>query len=1019
MALNWQLVNIPVDGGINDKASPVLIDAPSSTYMLDAVFDKNGELIKRNGWTELSAPGIGTAHVIGASEYLLAAKTSIGTHIYEQSRAFWFRRNGVIPITQSYYITKPVAYPKELATSMASANAVRAFVQAVEQNGHVITFTRSPGDLDNVAVCAVDIETGDVVFNTTFDALGFSGPGGSGPFYFKAVKHSTRYAALLVADEDLLQMRIYTYDTSTHTMVQQVAVFASPSAELFDICHGASPSVPPAMAYRNASGGITVRTLQTDGEASSSSVSFNAASYDRVAINTYNTGYVIVARVNSTNRLHFFEINTSFSTLNSYTGSDYNVGTINQLTIIQSANGYGNIANSYLVGWGRVTTPSAAPGSVVSFMEFKATSGALSYGDFLDGDAGLTSSAFLYSDLFWIGTSLCAYVVPDMNADQKALDGALGITFSKANNHDTTRLNVTSKISAFDEILQGALMDSGQYILDRPSSGTASSQGSKVYLNASKYNASTIVPTVYELTPFIAAGSDVRARRYGKAVIFSGGCTTSVDSTAEYEFSPVAPPCIISAAPSGSGAAGNFFYRAVVEFTDANGLLHRSAPSNVVESQRGSTGSSVVAKLFRPANAGYYTAGLNLAIYRTTDGGSIFYRLGTLFGASFTDGAANTDAVIADNEVLYTDSGELEAQSMFATDDILVTSNRMFAIPSDDKTSVWYTKTFQPGIFPEFNSALRISIPAGGDNVALGQLDDKVVVFKKNSIFVIFGQGPNNLGVGGDYAYEQIQTNVGCIQSSTVVSYPEGLMFVHNSGIHAINRNLQVQPLGIPVDDTSPAAICSAVAIPHKHQVRFGVRYNEYPVTTLYYSYLYNRWSRLTTDQKSPALWTNITNSEQDQLVYLTSDGKVRYESSTVYADDAGDEGIDLYYSTPWIKLAGLQGTQRIRRALFFLRRRGGEGDGDGSATVTVRYDYQEFSVEQTKTWTQAEILAANQKQLELTLNRQKFQSVKFQIRLFADTGEDKSEGYALAGIALDVGIKKGLYKQQAAALRV
>ena len=36
-----------------------------------------------------------------------------------------------------------------------------------------------------------------------------------------------------------------------------------------------------------------------------------------------------------------------------------------------------------------------------------------------------------------------------------------------------------------------------------------------------------------------------------------------------------------------------------------------------------------------------------------------------------------------------------------------------------------------------------------------------------------------------------------------------------------------------------------------------------------------------------------------------------------------------------------------------------------------------------------------------------------------ADTGEDKSQGYALAGIALDVGIKKGLYKQQAAALRV
>lgn len=1011
MALNWQLVNIPVDGGLNDKASPVLVEAPTSSLMFDAVFDKNGEIVKRNGWTALAAPGSGTPHTIGANRHLLAAKTSDGTYLYEQSQAAWSALNRVVPVLQKPYVTRPVTYPGELATSMASSNSVRCFVQAVEQNGYIITFTRSTSDTSDVKITAINVETGDVVFDSSFARLGFTGPGGS-PVYFKAAKHSTRYVVLLAAGSSSNQARLYTYDTTTHAMVEQIAAIASPSGELFDVCHGASVSVPPAMAYRNGAGGITVNTIQTDGETSASSVSFNAASYDRVAINTYNTGYVIAARVTGTNVLHLFEIDTAFSTLNSYTGAGFPVGPINQLSIIQTANGYGSIANSYIVAYGNVAALTTAPGTEIYLEECKATGGVLtSSTSFIKGI--YPSSAFFYSDLFWLGTSLCVYLVPDMNGDQKALDGALGITISKADNHDTTRYNVVSKISAFDEILQGPVMDAGQYILDRPSTGTAGSQGSKVYINASKYNASVVIPTVYELAPFIEAGTGVRSRRYGSGIVFSGGCTTSIDAVAESEVSPVAPPFIMSAVPTGGGAAGAYFYRAVVEFTDANGLLHRSAPSNVVESQRGATGSTILTKLFRIANAGYYTVGLSLALYRTTDGGSIFYRIGAAYAGSTTDSAANTDAVIADNEVLYTDSGELEAQSMFATDDVLVTSNRMWAIPSDDKASVWYTKTFTPGIFPEFNSGLRLSIPAGGDNIALGQLDDKVVVFKRNSIFVIFGQGPNNLGQGGDYAYEQIQTNVGCIEPSTVVSYPEGLMFAHSSGVHAINRNLQVQPIGIPVDDTDPTTLCSAVSIPQKHQVRFGVRSSS---VTLYYSYLYNRWSRLLINQTASTLWTNAADDEQDQLVYLTNTGGVRYEASASSTDNAGATSITLLYQTPWIKLAGIQGTQRIRRAMFLLRKL--SDDGNGSVTVYVYYDYVD-TIAQTKTWNAPALSAAAQDQLELTLSRQKIQSVKFRVQIFADTAEVKGRGYALAGITLDAGIKKGLYKQQAAALRV
>lgn len=1017
MALQWQLVNIPVDGGLNDKASPILVEAPASTLMFDAVFDKNGELLKRNGWKELNGTLTGTAHTIGANEQMLAAKTSQGTRLFRQSQEFWARLSGAITMLHTPHTTGSVVYGGDPETSMTSANTTRPFVQAVEQNGFIVTFTKSPTE-EKIHVRAVDVETGDVAFDNNLLDLSFFLAEDS-DFVMKAVKHSTRYVSLVLGDPSS-GLVSYRYDTSTHTITQSATPLATPAHELFDVCHGASVSVPPAIAYRNGSDGVTVKTLQTDGEFSSSSVSFNSTTYDRVAINTYNTGYVIVAREISTARLHFFEIDTSFTTLNSHTGGTLINSQLNQLSIIQTLYSYGSISNSYIIAFCSVV--SGVYNTEVTFRECKATSGVLTTAAFPNSSDDVTS-AYLYTDLYYHNENLCVYVVPDINVDEKALDGAIGIAFGKTNNLDGTRFNVFSKISAFDEILQGPLLDAGQYVLDRPSTGTADAQGTKVYINASKRNASVILPTVYALAHYVPSGSTIRHQRYGKAILFSGGCTTAVGTSAECEFSPLTPPFISDVTVTGGSPAGSYFYRAVAEYTDDQGLVHRSAPSNALEGQRGATGSIVTIKLFRPSNA----EGLTVALYRTTDGGSVFYRLTSGATTAFADTVAlYPDAVIADNEVLYTDSGELEAQSMFATDDILVTSSRIFAIPSDDKTSVWYTKTFQPGIFPEFNSALRVSIPVGGDNIALGQLDDKVIVFKKNAIFVIYGQGPNNTGQGGDYTYEQLQTNVGCIEPATVVSYPDGLMFAHSSGIQAINRSLQVTPIGIPVDNVDPTTIRTAVTIAHKHQVRFSVpgTDNADPFT-LYYSYLYNRWSRLSTDQVASALWTNthdVSYSEAGQLVYLDSDNNVKFEASRLYGDDNGDDNVDLYYSTPWIKLAGIQGTQRVRRALVLLRTRPesfGASQGQGSATVDVWYDYDEGSVAQTKTWTEAEILAADQKQLELTLSRQKIQSVKFRIRLFADTGETVGDGYAIVGLTLDVGIKKGLYKQQAAALRV
>jgi hypothetical protein len=138
-----------------------------------------------------------------------------------------------------------------------------------------------------------------------------------------------------------------------------------------------------------------------------------------------------------------------------------------------------------------------------------------------------------------------------------------------------------------------------------------------------------------------------------------------------------------------------------------------------------------------------------------------------------------------------------------------------------------------------------------------------------------------------------------------------------------------------------------------------------------------------------------------------------------------GDQPIQMTLQTPWIKLQGLQGFGRIYRMSLL-----GEYRSEHELNVEMAYDYNDFTTH-TLTFNTADSLGGSVYgsdsyygetspyggtsdfvyQFRSRVPRQKMQSLRLTISDSSTTGES----YSISDLALEVGIKSGLYKLPAA----
>jgi len=237
-------------------------------------------------------------------------------------------------------------------------------------------------------------------------------------------------------------------------------------------------------------------------------------------------------------------------------------------------------------------------------------------------------------------------------------------------------------------------------------------------------------------------------------------------------------------------------------------------------------------------------------------------------------------------------------------------------------------------------------------------------------------------------------------------------MFQSEEGIFILGRDLNVTFIGAKVEDelTGDNDISSAVLVEEKQQVRFTLDASgQTQLKVLCFDYYHGVWTVFTSASSTVR---NTTSSAMinSRHTFLGSDNYINRDVPGSYYDGTAalQEPVVSEFTTAWIKLAGVQGFQRVKRAYFL-----GEHTG-GPVSLSAQYNYNE-SVSTTETWLDTEFVSGggtlpdDPMQVGIHIPRQKCQSIRFK---FVDNAQNTVSGGSLFSmISLLVGRKQGLYK--------
>lgn len=477
-----------------------------------------------------------------------------------------------------------------------------------------------------------------------------------------------------------------------------------------------------------------------------------------------------------------------------------------------------------------------------------------------------------------------------------------------------------------------------------------------------------------------------------------GGTMRAYESSTLSELGFHAFPETPSVLASGGGSvdAGVHQYCLVWSWRDALGNAHRSAPSVPVSITISNPNNTVTVR-WQELNLTNKQSVL-LEIYRTTAGGTAFYRLPSptpdqsintalvVPAGYYTDTVA--DSSITSQPLLYTTGGVLENDGPPAARSCCVAGNRLWLFGLDDPHMVWFSKEAVGGEGIAFSAAQVIRADDDLGVFTCGAaLDDKVILFKDRGMYVVYGEGPDDTGNGSYSTPQALPLKVGTDNPKSVLETPQGIFFSYEGTIYCLSRGLDVTPIGLPVVDyTASATIVGAVAWPEEHEARFYTSGGR----TLVYNWDSQLWTTFTGQAASGATrWG-------DDICFVSTTGIVWKDDTTKYYDGSAT-AIVSKATTGWINLAGLQGYQRLYTIQVL-----GEYKAAHSLKVSIWYDYATGTA--SETWTKA--VSAGPQRLEIKPSRQKCSA--FQLQVEDVYAAASTEGFRLTGVTCVVGMKQG-----------
>lgn len=416
---------------------------------------------------------------------------------------------------------------------------------------------------------------------------------------------------------------------------------------------------------------------------------------------------------------------------------------------------------------------------------------------------------------------------------------------------------------------------------------------------------------------------------------------------------PVSISTLIAIDGAGSIADGTYLYAWWYEAVDAQGELHRSAPSvkMLITMTGGPKSFSMTlptCRLTRFGNvricvarteAGATGTDSSLPLYRvtsndvtvTTGNNRYVNNDPTVDSVTFID--ALDDATVKAREPLYTNGGILpNAPAPWGGAVLAVGKSRLFYDDSTDPNIIRFTQQISDDVAIEAPIDLTLrKDPFGGPIVAIGVMDDTVIPFSETATYVFAGPGPLQNPAAAPEAnaftpVELISTDVGCVDIRSVGQTPVGLTFKSAKGIQMITRNREVVPIGNDVKAYDDQRVARSTLIPSADQIIYLTDSGR----TLMWDYNRNQWSTYTNHEGLDAVVVN------GLYCYLRNDSRLFVEAPGSYLDD--NAVIPMTIETAWIHFAEyLQGWQRILYAYFL-------GKFISAHTLNVRYrlDYND-----------------------------------------------------------------------------
>lgn len=473
---------------------------------------------------------------------------------------------------------------------------------------------------------------------------------------------------------------------------------------------------------------------------------------------------------------------------------------------------------------------------------------------------------------------------------------------------------------------------------------------------------------------------------------------------------------------TGSGAfpLGSYQLTYIYEWTDASGELHQSAPALPATLSVSGSASGFTWHLHTLRRTDKMGGPVTIVPYRTQKDGTIFYRVPTnvtdtgklliensesVESISFVDEV--DDGTLGRAERLYTTGGVAENVPMPPCRHLSVHDGRLVAAGTDRGVVAFSTKLIS-GIAPRFHDTFVVQPrPDGDDVVATGSMDGRLILLKRKSIEYTVGDGPNELGSGGGFDEPKWVTSAtGCKSPQSVILTPEGLMFHGARGIYLLRRDLGLEYVGADVEGFV-GVVTGALHSAERSEVRFIQSGNS--ASTLVYNYLYKQWS-----VNAPRSLSSAVSWKRSIAWTRTSDISAR---SSIFKNDAtaeSDDGeaIESMLETPWVKVGGLMGFQRVWWWTLL-----GTVRGNCNLTIKIAYD-EKIGLDGQPLWFETvrkhtsdlNINPGDTLELRLKPKRQKCRAIKFQV-ICDGGGEDPSFGMDLTAIVLEMGVKKGLFK--------